>query len=94
MPRKRLLASACLASLLSALPRRPRERCSSVQASAVADVGWSDVTATTAVFSRLLADLGYQPETTLLAVPVTFAEMKAGNIDVFSVTGCRRRPAA
>ncbi|HKC16508.1 MAG TPA: choline ABC transporter substrate-binding protein [Steroidobacteraceae bacterium] len=49
----------------------------------LADVGWTDVTATTALFSRLLADLGYQPRTTLLAVPVTFAEMKAGNIDVF-----------
>src|SRR5258706_13624909 len=49
----------------------------------LADVGWTDVTATTALFSRLLDDLGYQPRTTLLAVPVTFAEMKAGNIDVF-----------
>jgi glycine betaine/proline transport system substrate-binding protein len=49
----------------------------------LADVGWSDVTATTALFSHLLAELGYQPRTTLLAVPVTFAEMKAGNIDVF-----------
>jgi len=49
----------------------------------LADVGWTDVTATTALFSRVLADLGYQPRTTLLAVPVTFAEMKAGNIDVF-----------
>ena len=49
----------------------------------LADVGWTDVTATTALLSRVLADLGYQPRTTLLAVPVTFAEMKAGNIDVF-----------
>src|SRR5258708_2177656 len=49
----------------------------------LADVGWTDVTATTALISRLLRDLGYQPATTLLAVPVTFAEMKAGSIDVF-----------
>jgi len=49
----------------------------------LADVGWTDVTATTAVLSRVLADLGYQPQTTLLSVPVTFAAMKARNIDVF-----------
>lgn len=49
----------------------------------MADVGWTDVTATTAVLSRLLGDLGYQPRTTLLSVPVTFAAMKARDIDVF-----------
>jgi glycine betaine/proline transport system substrate-binding protein len=35
------------------------------------------------VLARVLADLGYQPRTTLLSVPVTFAAMKARNIDVF-----------
>ena len=49
----------------------------------LADVGWSDVSATTALLSRMLRDLGYQPRTTLLAVPVTFASMKARNIDLF-----------
>ncbi|HUI58952.1 MAG TPA: choline ABC transporter permease subunit, partial [Steroidobacteraceae bacterium] len=49
----------------------------------MADVGWTDVTATTAVLSRVLLDLGYEPQTTLLSVPVTFAVMKGGNIDVF-----------
>ena len=49
----------------------------------LADVGWTDVTATTAVLSRVLAGLGYEPRTTLLSVPVTFAVMKGGNIDVF-----------
>jgi glycine betaine/proline transport system substrate-binding protein len=49
----------------------------------LADVGWTDVTATTAVFSRVLRDLGYEPRTTLLSVPVTFASMKSRNIDVF-----------
>ncbi len=49
----------------------------------LADVGWTDVTATTAILSSLLRDLGYEPHTTLLAVPVTFASMRAGNIDVF-----------
>jgi len=49
----------------------------------LADVGWTDVTATTAVLSALLRDLGYDAHTTLLSVPVTFASMKRGNIDVF-----------
>ncbi len=49
----------------------------------LADVGWTDVTTTTAVLSRVLRELGYEPRTTLLSVPVTFASMKARNIDVF-----------
>lgn len=49
----------------------------------LADVGWTDVTATTALLSQLLQRLGYQPQTTLLSVPVTFAVMKGGNIDAF-----------
>jgi glycine betaine/proline transport system substrate-binding protein len=49
----------------------------------LADVGWTDVTATTAVFSQVLRGLGYDPQTTLLSVPVTYAVMKGGNIDVF-----------
>ena len=49
----------------------------------LADVGWSDVTATTALVSQALRELGYTPQTTLLSVPLTFASMQAGNIDVF-----------
>jgi glycine betaine/proline transport system substrate-binding protein len=49
----------------------------------LADVGWSDVTATTALLGQVLGDLGYAAHTTLLSVPVTFAAMKAGDIDVF-----------
>jgi glycine betaine/proline transport system substrate-binding protein len=49
----------------------------------LSDVGWSDVTATTALLGEVLSDLGYRPQTTLLSVPVTFAAMRAGDIDVF-----------
>ena len=49
----------------------------------LADIGWTDVTATTALIARLLKDLGYQPETTVLSVPVTYASMKNRDIDVF-----------
>lgn len=49
----------------------------------LADIGWTDVTATTALLAALLRELGYRPQTTVLSVPVTFASMKHGDIDVF-----------
>jgi glycine betaine/proline transport system substrate-binding protein len=49
----------------------------------LSDVGWTDVTSTTAVFASLLHQLGYQPQITVLSVPVTFASMKNRDIDVF-----------
>jgi glycine betaine/proline transport system substrate-binding protein len=47
------------------------------------DIGWSDVTATTAVFAALLKRLGYKPSITVLSVPVTYASLKNKDIDVF-----------
>ena len=49
----------------------------------LADVGWTDVAATTAVVSRLLDDLGYVSKVTVLSVPVTFASLRNGDIDAF-----------
>ena len=48
-----------------------------------ADVGWTDITATTAVTTELLKGLGYQSKTDLLSVPVTYSSMANGDIDVF-----------
>jgi glycine betaine/proline transport system substrate-binding protein len=47
------------------------------------DVGWTDITATTAVASTILTALGYQTETLVLSVPVTYTSMANGDIDVF-----------
>jgi glycine betaine/proline transport system substrate-binding protein len=47
------------------------------------DVGWTDITATTAVTSVVLQALGYETETKILSVPVTYQSMAAGDIDVF-----------
>ena len=47
------------------------------------DIGWTDVTATTALTAGILKDLGYKPEITLLSVPVTYASLKSKNLDVF-----------
>ncbi|MDX5350157.1 MAG: choline ABC transporter substrate-binding protein [Paracoccaceae bacterium] len=47
------------------------------------DVGWTDITATTAATTVVLEALGYQTETNLLSVPVTYAGLAEGDIDVF-----------
>ena len=49
----------------------------------LADIGWTDVTATTALFGRLVRELGYEPSITVLALPVTYASMKNRDIDLF-----------
>ncbi len=56
------------------------DSCSTVRFS---DVGWTDITSTTAVTTTLLQGLGYETEVQLLSVPVTYASMKNGDIDVF-----------
>lgn len=54
--------------------------CSTVRFS---DVGWTDITATTAVASNLVEALGYEAKTQLLSVPVTYTSLANGDIDVF-----------
>ena len=48
-----------------------------------ADVGWTDITATTALASDILEALGYTPKTQVLSVPVTYKSMQTKDIDVF-----------
>ncbi|CAM3896753.1 choline ABC transporter substrate-binding protein [Vibrio aquimaris] len=55
-------------------------QCSTVR---FADVGWTDITATTAVASELLKGMGYKTRTDLLSVPVTYSSLANGDIDVF-----------
>lgn len=47
------------------------------------DVGWTDITSTTAVATELVEGLGYKSRTDLLSVPVTYTSLAAGDIDVF-----------
>jgi len=47
------------------------------------DVGWTDITATTAVTSLIAQALGYETETQVLSVPVTYEGLAKGDIDVF-----------
>ncbi|PWE33352.1 glycine/betaine ABC transporter substrate-binding protein [Maritimibacter sp. 55A14] len=74
--RTSLLASA--ASL--ALAGTASAACETVTFS---DVGWTDITATTAATTTVLDALGYDTEIKVLSVPVTYTSMAAGDIDVF-----------
>ncbi|KPL55596.1 glycine/betaine ABC transporter substrate-binding protein [Prosthecomicrobium hirschii] len=47
------------------------------------DVGWTDITATTGLASRVLTGLGYTPKSEVLTVPVTYQSLKNKDIDVF-----------
>ena len=56
------------------------EACGSVRFS---DVGWTDITATTATATALLKALGYETDVKVLSVPVTYSSLKNKDIDVF-----------
>jgi glycine betaine/proline transport system substrate-binding protein len=60
--------------------RRDPPSCQTVRFS---DVGWTDVTSTTALIAQLLRSIGYSPTVTVLSVPVTFASLQNNDLDVF-----------
>ncbi len=47
------------------------------------DVGWTDITATTAATTVVLDALGYETDIKVLSVPVTYRAMADGDVDVF-----------
>ncbi|WP_336740848.1 choline ABC transporter substrate-binding protein [Aureimonas altamirensis] len=75
-----LLAALALAAIPAAALAAEPDSCRTVR---LADVGWTDITATTATASVVLEGLGYEPQTSILALPVTFTSLANGNIDVF-----------
>jgi glycine betaine/proline transport system substrate-binding protein len=74
----RIVASAVVLGLLAA-PVMAQD-CDTVTFS---DVGWTDITATTAVATQILGALGYETEVQVLSVPVTYTGLAQGDIDVF-----------
>ena len=67
-------------ALCAALPAAAQDACTEVT---FADVGWTDITATTAATSVVLDALGYDTDTKLLSVPVTYISLSEGDVDVF-----------
>ena len=79
---KLTLAALAAATALSAGAAKAQEptACDSVSFS---DVGWTDITTTTATAKHLLEGLGYKVDVKVLSVPVTFASLKSDDVDVF-----------
>jgi len=75
-----MLRNLMLATALSGLAAPAFADCGKVVFS---DVGWTDITATTAATSLVLQALGYETETKVLSVPVTYTGLAEGDIDVF-----------
>lgn len=66
-------------ALITALPARAAD-CNTVRFS---DVGWTDITATTATTALVVEGLGYDTDVKLLSVPVTYTSLANNDIDVF-----------
>ena len=77
---RRVAVGAALLSLAGSAFAGDPASCKTVSLS---DVGWTDITATTATTSVILEGLGYEPDVKVLAVPVTYKSMETGDIDVF-----------
>ena len=82
-PRSIAGAAALAALALGASTGAQAAEPASCQAVRFADVGWTDITATTAVVSEILKGIGYKPSAQVLSVPVTYRSMKDKKIDVF-----------
>lgn len=80
---KAALSAAVLAATLVLTAGAQAAEPAKCQAVRLSDVGWSDITTTTALASVVLEGLGYKPKVDVLAVPVTFKSMASGDIDVF-----------
>ncbi|WP_257818838.1 choline ABC transporter substrate-binding protein [Burkholderia glumae] len=74
-----VLAAALAVALPSPSFARDAAACRAVR---FADIGWTDITSTTALASVLFEALGYRPSTTIASVPISFAGLKSGQIDV------------
>ncbi|MCO4315772.1 choline ABC transporter substrate-binding protein [Phyllobacterium sp. 21LDTY02-6] len=75
--------TVALAALLAASPAALAAEPESCKTVRFADVGWTDVTATTAATTEVLKALGYSTDIKVLSVPVTYASLGKKDIDVF-----------
>lgn len=69
----------CLSTPLLANASEP-EQCAQVR---FADVGWTDITMTTATTRLLLGALGYSTNVKRMSVPETYLALRQGQLDVF-----------
>lgn len=79
-PAFRVLAFCLTACFATASFAQDPPACRNVR---FADVGWTDIAATTGLASVVLEGLGYKPTKTIASVPITFAGLKNKQLDVF-----------
>nr|WP_310011022.1 choline ABC transporter substrate-binding protein [Brucella pseudogrignonensis] len=75
-----LAVTTAIFAIPAAASAAEAESCSTVRFS---DVGWTDITSTTAVATEVLKGLGYKTDIKVLSVPVTYASLSKKDIDVF-----------
>ncbi|AXF11000.1 glycine/betaine ABC transporter substrate-binding protein [Paraburkholderia graminis] len=80
---KRLWAASLCALSVSSVTSATAAEPAACRDVRFADVGWSDIAATTGLASTVLEGLGYKPTKTIASVPITFAGVKSKQIDVF-----------
>lgn len=76
------IAATLLASF-AFLPQAHAAEPEQCRTPAFSDVGWTDITATTATAAMVLEALGYKPEIQVLSVAVTFESLRKGDTDIF-----------
>lgn len=84
MPYRIATGAAALVAALAATgaPARAQEA-ESCATPRFSDVGWTDISATTAVAGLVLKHLGYTPKIDVLSVAVTYEALPRGDIDIF-----------
>ena len=76
----RLTLAATVSAMAFGAAAAEPESCGKVRFS---DVGWTDITATTALATTVLKSIGYETDVTVLSVPVTYTSLSNNDIDVF-----------
>ncbi|SAK86283.1 substrate-binding region of ABC-type glycine betaine transport system [Caballeronia catudaia] len=78
-----LVAGACAAALAATQTAHAQgaedASCRTVR---FVDIGWTDITTTTALASVVFEGLGYAPRTTVASVPISLAGLKSKQIDI------------
>jgi len=78
-----IAAVSCAALVALSFASSAQADGASCKAVRFADVGWTDITATTAATSVVLKSIGYAPSAKVLSVPVTYKSLENKDIDVF-----------
>jgi glycine betaine/proline transport system substrate-binding protein len=77
-----LFAGAAAALAVALTPPASAQDSQTCRTVRFADIGWTDITSTTALASTVFEALGYQPVTSNVSVPISFAGLKSKQLDV------------